>query len=75
MEKQHSITSTTFGYVRGAPRNQERKDELPEAIDLSHHLSDLAKNRLPSPLKSFYRYWGKPGMIGLAGGMEHCQVQ
>lgn len=71
MEKPRSITGTTFGYIRGATRNQERKDELPNAVDLSHHLSELAKNRQPSPLKSFYRYWRKPGVIGLAGGMEH----
>jgi hypothetical protein len=74
MEKRHSIVGTTFGYIRGAPCNQERRDKLPKAIDLSHHLSGLAKNRQPSPLKAFYRYWGKPGVIGLAGGMEHYQV-
>ena len=70
MEKPHRITGTTFGYIPGSVRNQERKDELPKAIDLSHHLSDLAKNRRPSPLKTFYQYWRKPGVIGLAGGME-----
>lgn len=74
MEKRHSITTNTLGYIGGAPRNQERKDELPKAIDLSHHLSELANNRLPSPLKAFYRYMSKPGMISLGGGMEHCQV-
>ena len=71
MEKHHSITGTKFGYIGGATRNQERKDELPKAVDLSHHLSELAKNRRPSPIKSFYKYWRKPGVIGLAGGMEY----
>ncbi|KAF8195928.1 pyridoxal phosphate-dependent transferase [Mycena galopus ATCC 62051] len=41
----------------------------PEAIDLSHHLSALAKARATSPLKGLQRYWGKPGLISLAGGL------
>lgn len=43
--------------------------ELPKAIDLSHHLSELSKSRMPSPLKGLARYWGRPGLISLAGGM------
>jgi hypothetical protein len=35
------------------------------AIDLSHHLSELAKARRFSPLKSFGKYMGMPGMISL----------
>jgi hypothetical protein len=73
MEEHHSTTGTAFGYIRSPPHNQERKEELPKAVDLSHHLSELAKNRQPSPLKSFYKYWRKPGVIGLGGGMEHCR--
>jgi aromatic amino acid aminotransferase I len=41
----------------------------PEAIDLSHHLSALAKARATSPLKGLQKYWGKPGLISLAGGL------
>ncbi|KAJ7283688.1 pyridoxal phosphate-dependent transferase [Mycena rebaudengoi] len=41
----------------------------PEPIDLSHHLSDLAKARATSPLKGLQKYWGKPGIISLAGGL------
>ena len=44
-------------------------EKLPEAIDLSHHLSELAKARQLSPLKGLARYFGKPGIISLAGGM------
>lgn len=40
-----------------------------KAIDLSHHLSELAKARRFSPLKSFGKYMGVPGMISLAGGL------
>ncbi|KAJ7368276.1 pyridoxal phosphate-dependent transferase [Mycena albidolilacea] len=40
-----------------------------EAIDLSHHLSALAKARQTSPLKGLFRYWGRPGLISLAGGL------
>ncbi|KAG8956190.1 hypothetical protein FRC04_004266 [Tulasnella sp. 424] len=39
--------------------------------DLSHHLSDLAKNRKPSPLKQLAKYMMKPGVLSLAGGMPH----
>ena len=42
--------------------------DLPKAIDLSHHLSDIAKAREASPLKGLMKYFGKPGMISLAGG-------
>ncbi|KAJ7129722.1 PLP-dependent transferase [Mycena epipterygia] len=41
----------------------------PEAIDLSHHLSDLSRARHTSPLKGLQKYWGKPGLISLAGGL------
>ncbi|KAI0355373.1 PLP-dependent transferase [Trametes cingulata] len=40
-----------------------------KAIDLSHHLSDLARARETSPLKGLARYVGRPGVISLAGGM------
>ncbi|KAF9259481.1 PLP-dependent transferase [Marasmius fiardii PR-910] len=40
-----------------------------EAIDLSHHLSHSARARDASPLKSFMKYLGKPGIISLAGGL------
>ncbi|KDN51005.1 hypothetical protein RSAG8_00634, partial [Rhizoctonia solani AG-8 WAC10335] len=40
-------------------------------IDLSHHLSDEARNIKPSPLKGMYKYWGMPGLVNLAGGVPH----
>lgn len=43
--------------------------DLPHSIDLSHHLSDLAKARAVSPLKGLWKYYGRPGMLALAGGM------
>ncbi|WVQ85101.1 hypothetical protein IAT38_007265 [Cryptococcus sp. DSM 104549] len=45
--------------------------ELPTAIDLSHHLSTVARSRHPSPLKEIIKYMAKPGMISLAGGLPH----
>ncbi|GAA6038133.1 hypothetical protein JCM8097_007563 [Rhodosporidiobolus ruineniae] len=45
------------------------EDDRPEAIDLSHHLSELAKARLGSPLKGLYKYFQKPGMLMFAGGL------
>ncbi|PSR73704.1 hypothetical protein PHLCEN_2v10623 [Hermanssonia centrifuga] len=42
-----------------------------KAIDLSHHLSDLSRARLVSPLKGLAKYMGNPNLIALAGGMPH----
>ena len=39
-----------------------------EAIDLSHHLSKASRERKLSPLKGLQRYFGKSGIISLAGG-------
>ncbi|KIK59151.1 hypothetical protein GYMLUDRAFT_44904 [Collybiopsis luxurians FD-317 M1] len=46
-------------------------DEKPgHAVDLSHHLSAVARARTVSPLTDFHkRYAGKPGVINLAGGV------
>ncbi|KAF9055066.1 PLP-dependent transferase [Hymenopellis radicata] len=38
-----------------------------DAIDLSHHLSDVSKARLVSPLKGLQKYM-RPGLISMAGG-------
>ncbi|GAA5876540.1 hypothetical protein JCM16303_003573 [Sporobolomyces ruberrimus] len=43
--------------------------DKPNAIDMSHHLSVMAKNRVPSPLKGMYKYFNKPGLLMLAGGL------
>lgn len=50
------------------------KGQLPNAIDLSHHLSRLSKARQTSPLKGLARYWGKPGLISLAGGVQQADT-
>lgn len=39
------------------------------SIDLSHHLSGVAKARTSSPLKDLQKYFGKEGIISLAGGL------
>ncbi|KAK8844534.1 hypothetical protein IAR55_006381 [Kwoniella newhampshirensis] len=44
---------------------------LPSSVDLSHHLSSVAKSRSPSPLKEIIKYMAKLGMISLAGGLPH----
>lgn len=44
-------------------------DERPTALDLSHHLSLLARSRRASPLKDIIRYMAVPGIISLAGGL------
>jgi hypothetical protein len=42
--------------------------ELAPPLDLSHHLSRITKNRLPSKIKDFYKYFSIPGIGNLAGG-------
>jgi aromatic amino acid aminotransferase I len=42
-----------------------------EAIDLSHHLSKVSRERAISPLKGLQKYFGKPGIISLAGGLPN----
>ncbi|KAG7449369.1 PLP-dependent transferase [Guyanagaster necrorhizus] len=43
-------------------------EKSPEAIDLSHHLSDVSRARVVSPLKGLQKYMTKPGLIMMAGG-------
>ena len=38
-------------------------------IDLSHHYSRITKNRQPSSIKDFYKYFQIPGIGNLAGGL------
>ncbi|KAF4304735.1 Aminotransferase class I/classII [Botryosphaeria dothidea] len=45
--------------------------DLPNPVDLSHHLSRNAKNRVPSSMKSFYKYFLIPGIGQLAGGLPN----
>lgn len=42
--------------------------ELDPPFDLSHHFSRVTKNRLPSMIKDFYKYFTIPGIENLAGG-------
>lgn len=53
------------------PKQPTPPPQLPEAIDLSHHLSAQAKARHPSPLKDILKYMYQDGMISLAGGLPH----
>ncbi|EPQ59207.1 PLP-dependent transferase [Gloeophyllum trabeum ATCC 11539] len=46
-------------------------EKQPNAVDLSRHLSDMAKARQTSPLKGLAKYMGRPNMIALAGGMPN----
>lgn len=44
---------------------------LPKSVDLTHHLSALARARESTPLLGLVKYWGKPGVVSLAGGFPH----
>lgn len=54
-------------------KNQEKircpRDKRPAAKDLSHHLSQLARHRRPSPLKELFKYI-HPGILSFAGGIR-----
>jgi hypothetical protein len=45
-----------------------RSAELTPPLDLSHHFSRTTKNRLPSKIKDFYKYFSIPGIGNLGGG-------
>lgn len=45
-----------------------------KAVDLSHHLSDLARRRKVSPLKGMGKYAQNPNIIALAGGTSHIAM-
>lgn len=40
----------------------------PEPVDLTHHLAEVTKRRLPSAVKQFYKYFQIPGIGNFAGG-------
>ncbi|OKL63841.1 hypothetical protein UA08_00438 [Talaromyces atroroseus] len=40
-------------------------------LDLSHHFSEVTKNRLNSQVKGLYKYLSMPGLHNLAGGLPH----
>lgn len=40
----------------------------PPPLDLSHHLSYATKNKKPSSVKDFYKYFTIPGIANLTGG-------
>ncbi|KAK9453890.1 pyridoxal phosphate-dependent transferase [Dipodascopsis uninucleata] len=42
---------------------------LPKAKDLTYHLTDEAKSRRPSPLKSAFKYAIDPRIVSLGGGL------
>ncbi|CAG7923095.1 unnamed protein product [Penicillium olsonii] len=44
----------------------------PLPLDLSHHLSYATRNKKPSSVKSFYKYFQIPGIANFAGGLPHA---
>ncbi|KAJ8487853.1 hypothetical protein ONZ45_g14182 [Pleurotus djamor] len=43
----------------------------PKAMDLSHHLSEVSKARMVSPLKSLQRHLDQNGLISMGGGLPN----
>ncbi len=52
----------------GLSRASSESSELPLPLDLSHHFSAMTKNRAPSQMKQYYKYFQIPGAGNLAGG-------
>ena len=48
--------------------------ELPEPKDLSHHYSEVTKNRKASAIKEYYKFFEIPGIGNLAGGKYRSQT-
>ncbi len=43
--------------------------DKPLPVDLSHHYSEVTKNRVPSKIKAVYKLFQIPGIGNLAGGL------
>ncbi|KAG8847837.1 hypothetical protein FRB91_011388 [Serendipita sp. 411] len=56
--------------IDGTPTDEA---QLPLALDFSHHISELGKARRPFPIKSVFKYFGRPGLLAMAGGLPHPQ--
>ncbi|KAK0720065.1 pyridoxal phosphate-dependent transferase [Lasiosphaeris hirsuta] len=46
---------------------------LPLPLDLSHHLSEVTKRRIPSKIKQVYELFQIPGIGNLAGGLPNVR--
>ncbi|KAI0776130.1 PLP-dependent transferase [Trametes elegans] len=46
----------------------QTSEKQQKAIDLTHHLSDFARARRPSPLKELVRFFDNPDLITIANG-------
>ena len=53
------------------PSTDDTTDKRPAPIDLSHRYSNTTKNRYPSDVKRFYKYFSIPGIGNLAGGLPN----
>ncbi|TPX09647.1 uncharacterized protein E0L32_009120 [Thyridium curvatum] len=61
-------SSTTDG-----PKARDGSADKPLPLDMSHHFSETTKNRLPSKIKEYYKYFQIPGIGNLAGGLPNVQ--
>lgn len=51
--------------------SQKIQGALGAPLNLSHHFSEVTKNREDSQVKSLYKYISAPGMHNMAGGLPH----
>lgn len=49
-------------------------NELPTAVDFSHHINLRSRARHPSPLKDIIRFMAVEDMVSLAGGMLQVKL-
>ncbi|EEQ89332.1 aromatic amino acid aminotransferase [Blastomyces dermatitidis ER-3] len=70
-----TTTTTKIKYPKHKPNEAKKAKNglLPKQppVDLSHHFSVAAKNRMGSDVKKFYKYFAIPGIHNLAGGLPN----
>lgn len=74
MDSSFAIPSDASISPKGQPMLARQSVAKPNAIDLSHHLNNIATHRTPNQLKELYRYAGVPGMITMAGGIPSPEL-
>lgn len=65
------LSLTSVGNVTMAKLTEPANLALPMPKDLSHHFSEVTKNRQPSAIKEYYKFFKIPGIGNLAGGKRH----
>ncbi|KKZ64469.1 hypothetical protein EMCG_09540 [[Emmonsia] crescens] len=72
--QQEQDSAAKIRYPNRKPKESKTtyRGHLPKPpVDLSHHISVAARNRVGSDVKKLYKYFAIPGIHNLAGGLPH----